>query len=327
VSTTVGVCAFLGPQPETTSREGWREVLVVDDDPAILRLTAAILEGAGYSVTVTTDGEQAMECIQASPPDFLITDWKMPGVDGIELCKWVRQLELSKYIYILVFTARTETRHMVEAISAGADDFFSKPVRPGELLSRMQAGLRILERERRLTWLTRFDHLTEVLARSCFFAELDGQWERSVSEGRPLACVMVNVDDFKRVNDAYGHLIGDEALKAVARVLSDCAGNYGCVGRYGGEEFCVVLPNATEDDAWAWTEGCRAKLASTTVAIRGAVLEVTASFGISERSNAADTPNHMLDRADQSLLMAKRRGKNCVFRSRDLTAGEPDPPS
>jgi two-component system, cell cycle response regulator len=323
----VGLSAFLGTQPDAAARGSWREVLVVDDDPSILRLTAAILESAGYCVTATSSGEQAMECIQASPPDFLVSDWKMPGVDGIELCKWVRQLELAKYIYVLIFTSRTETRHMVEAISAGADDFFSKPIRPGELLSRIQAGQRILERERRLTWLTRFDHLTEVLSRSSFFAELDGNWERSVNEGRPMACAMVDVDDFKQINDAHGHLIGDETLKSVARILSQCAGSRACVGRYGGEEFCVLLPNATEDDAWAWTEQCRVKLASTRITTRGPVLEVSASFGVAERTGAADTPNHMLDRADQALLAAKRRGKNCVVRWQSLADGQFPPPA
>jgi diguanylate cyclase (GGDEF)-like protein len=321
VITVKGVSAFLGPQLGMTMPEHWRDVLVVDDDPAILRLSSAILEGAGYEVVVASDGEQAMECIQASPPDFLITDWKMPGVDGIELCRWVRRIELPRYLYIILFTSRTETRHMVEAIAAGADDFFSKPIQPGELLCRMQAGQRILERERRLAWLARYDQLTEVLSRRSFFSELDRRWSRSASEGWPLACGMVDVDCFKQVNDAYGHLIGDETLRAIARILSECAGSVDCVGRYGGEEFCFLLQNSTEQDAWAWAEACRVKIASTPVVTSGPTLQVTASFGVSERASPLENGSQMLDRADQALLAAKRSGKNRVVTSSSLDQG------
>jgi two-component system, cell cycle response regulator len=318
VSTAKGINEFLGPQADAITRETVREVLVVDDDPAILRLMVVILGKAGYEVAVANDGQQAIDCILASPPDFLITDWKMPGVDGIELCRWVRQIDSAKYTYIILFTGRTETRHMVEAISAGADDFFSKPICPGELLSRMQAGLRILERERRLTWLTRYDQLTELLARRSFFVEYDKEWSRSVSEDRPLACVMVDVDCFKRINDEHGHVIGDATLKAIARVLAECSGNRGYACRYGGEEFCVLLPDATEHDAYAWAEDCRSKIASSPVVTSGPILQVTASFGVAERTIATKAPGEMLDRADQALLVAKRRGKNRVVRSCNL---------
>lgn len=322
MSTTTGIGAFLGEQQaETIARGTWRQVLVVDDDPSMLRLIAAILENAGYDVTVTTDGEQAMECILADPPDFLITDWKMPVVDGIELCKRVRQLDLAKYIYILLVTARSETRHMVEGISAGADDFSSKPVRPGELLSRLQAGMRILERERRLTWLTRFDHLTEILSRRSFFAELGVQWATTLRDGRPLSCVMVDVDDFKRINDEFGHLTGDETLRSIARVIRTCSGDQACPCRYGGEEFCILLPNATEDEALAWAEQCRQEIASTRIMAGGTVLSLSASFGVAERESLADTSERILDRADRALLAAKRTGKNRVVRWLSIAAG------
>lgn len=314
VETGHGIAAFLEPQFDGSAGSTWREVLVVDDDPAMLRLLSAILQGAGYEVAVANDGEQAMECIEASPPDFLITDWKMPRVDGVQLCRWIRQIELPRYVYTILVTGRTETRHQVEAISAGADDFLSKPIRPGELLCRMQAGTRILDRERRLAWLTHHDPLTGLLARRSFFAELDGQWSRSVKEGWPLACVMMDVDLFKKINDRHGHLAGDEALRAVARLLGEASGEKCLVGRYGGEEFCAALAEASEDDAFAWAEERRARIASAEVLSNGSTIQVTASFGVAQRTGDTESVAQMLDRADQALLAAKSLGRNRVIR-------------
>ena len=309
-----GITALLEPRLDAAVRDNWREVLVVDDDQAMLRIVSAILQGAGYEVAVANDGEQAMECIEASPPDFLITDWKMPRVDGIQLCRWVRQIELPRYVYTILITGRTEIHHMVEAISAGADDFLTKPIRPGELLCRMQAGTRILDRERRLAWLTRHDPLTGILARRSFFAEFDGQWASSVKGGRPLACVMMDVDFFKRVNDEHGHLAGDEALKAVARLFSDSSGKRCRACRYGGEEFAAYLTDTTEEDAFAWADECRSRIASASMAASGSMVQVTASFGVAERIGDTESPAQMLDRADQALRAAKRFGRNRVVR-------------
>ena len=314
METCHGIAGLLEPRLVAAVGDDWREVLVVDDDRAMLQLLSAILVGAGYEVALANDGEQAIECIEASPPDFLITDWKMPRVDGIELCRRVRRLELPKYLYTILITARTEMRHMVEAISAGADDFLPKPIRAGELLCRMQAGTRILDRERRLAWLTHHDPLTGILARRSFFAELDRQWVRSVKEGWPLACVMMDVDFFKRINDEYGHVAGDEALKAVAGLLSDSSCKRCRVGRYGGEEFCVSLADAAEQDALAWAEQRRARIASASVVVNSSVVRLTASFGVAERTGDTATPAQMLDRADQALGAAKRLGRNRVVR-------------
>ena len=312
METTRGIAAFAQTQPDDAAPSSWRRVVMVDDDPAVLRFGTAVLKGAGYDVLVAADGYQATELIAQQPPDFLITDWKMPNFDGIDLCRWVRQSRLPHYVYTIVVSGRTEVRHMVEAISAGADDFFSKPIRPGELLSRLQAGTRILERERRLLFLSRYDVLTEMLNRRSLFATLDEFWEHSSAEW-PLACVMFDLDFFKQINDQYGHQVGDETIATIAALARQSLPDDAVAGRYGGEEFCVLLPGMSEVDACLWADGLRRRIAETAICCPQGLLSATASFGVAQRASATRRPQDFVDQADQALLAAKNAGRNCVL--------------
>lgn len=312
MNTTQGISSLLGSADHFVPPACWRKVLLVDDDPAFLRIAQVILAHAGYQVTTAGDGEEAMFTIAQSPPDFVVTDWKMPGVDGIQLCQWVRETPWERYIYMMVVSGRTETRHIVQAVAAGADDFMSKPIQAGELLARMQAGQRILERERQLHFLARYDQLTEVFNRRTLFEELDRRWHQGRRANLPLACVMGDVDDFKAVNDHHGHLVGDQVLKVVAGVLRRLARKDDLVGRYGGEEFCVLLAGASERDAALWAEQCRAEIAAMTSLGGSLPHPVTMSLGVASQAADIAAPQQLLKRADDALLAAKRRGKNRV---------------
>ena len=171
-----------------------RTILLAEDNAVNRTLAVRILEKLGHSVTIAENGQQALQVVETPPLDVVLLDVMMPGLDGFEVCRQIKADPATSQLPVLLVTALSERSDRLRGIEAGADDFLSKPIRPGEILSRLQAGLRILERERRLTWLTRYDQLTELLARRSFFAELDDQWARSRSEGRPLACVMADVD-------------------------------------------------------------------------------------------------------------------------------------
>ena len=284
----------------------------MDDDPTILRFVGAVLASAGYEVSSAADGLEAVAAIEAETPDFLITDWRMPNFDGIELCRWVRQARLPHYVYTIVMTARTEVRHMVEAISAGADDFFPKPVRPGELLSRMQAGTRILERERRLLFLSRHDELTELYNRRAFYARGRELWEETAATNTPLSCVMLDLDHFKRVNDELGHAAGDNALAATAAVLRQSSPDYSVAGRLGGEEFCVLLPGRCLPEARDWAESLRSTLARAVICCEAGTLSLTVSAGVALRTPDTRDFEQLLDHADRALFEAKQQGRNRV---------------
>ncbi|MGQ9574420.1 MAG: GGDEF domain-containing response regulator [Thermoguttaceae bacterium] len=312
--TTRGIGAFLKPGTSDSPAAVRPRVLLADDDPAIVRLARQILRHAGYEVATVANGQEAMQAIRSNPPDFVITDWNMPVVSGIELCEFVRREPLPHYIYLVVMTGKKDTKDMVRAVAAGADDFVSKPIIPGELLSRIQAGLRIVELERQLRFLAKSDDLTKLLNRRTFFKLFEAEWRRSQAENSPLACVMIDVDLFKAVNDAHGHLAGDEVLKAVSRTIKECCLDSAQACRYGGEEFCVMLSGRTEQAAALWAQRCRAQIAQTPVFVKGKTFHVTASFGVAENTQDAQTAEHLLDRADQALLWAKRAGRNQVVR-------------
>ena len=175
----------------------------------------------------------------------------MPGMDGLELCRAVRQEPLERYVYLMIVTSKNETKDMVQAIAAGADNFLAKPIIPGELLARLISAARILELERRLHEMARCDPLTKLLNRRAFFTAFQQQWSTTECNGTPLSCVMIDVDFFKRINDTYGHPTGDSVLESLGRVLQGSCRHSDAVCRYGGEEFCGFCRAPMSADAIA----------------------------------------------------------------------------
>lgn len=289
------------------------EVLVVDDDRDMLRIVRAYLQPEGFRLRLHTDPAQALDDLQANPPDVLITDWNMPGMTGLELCRRVRSLDQPKYIYVLIATGKSGSEAAVEGLGAGADDFLVKPLDRAELLARLRAGLRVVGLERRLRQLAHTDALTGVATRRWFLERIQQEFDHMRRRGGRLACAMLDVDLFKRVNDTYGHAAGDRVLGLVAGVLGASCRSHDLVGRFGGEEFCIALPDANEAQAAAWAERVVSGIRQLRFPIDGGSFAVTASIGVAERSGDADTPEALIDRADQALLVAKQRGRDRVI--------------
>ncbi len=288
------------------------KVLVGDDDPAILRLLSRWLQKAGYPTRTATDGQEALDAIEADCPDFVITDWEMPRINGLELCRRIRELHLPHYVYVLFLTVKTAPDEMIAGLEVGADDFLAKPVSEAELLARMRSGSRVLKLERRLNVMARTDALTGLMTRRSFYESLVKEWHRSRRSGRALSCVMIDLDFFKQVNDVHGHLAGDAMLKAAAEVLASNCRASDSICRYGGEEFCVMLPETTEADATQWAERARQRLAGVRVPAGTREMRITASFGVAEYHNGSDDSEHLVNHADQALLCAKRLGRDRV---------------
>ncbi len=294
-------------------------VLLVDDDPAALRLLSAWLEGAGYSVTAASDGAGAMAILDAQTPDFLIADWEMPHLGGVELCRRVRDLPAAQYVYVLLLAAGPGGVQTADGLEGGADDFLCKPVAQGELLARLRCGRRVLELERRLCEVMGVDPLTGLMTRHAFHEVLVRDWHRADRYGSPLSCVMMDLDFFKRINDVYGHSAGDTVLRARADLLAATSRRSDCVCRYGGEEFCILLPETGDRDAAAWAQRARRRLAAATMAVGGTEVRMTGSFGTAERHQDTAGPEQLVDMADQALLCAKQSGRDCVVRYESLT--------
>ena len=295
------------------------KVLVADDDPAILRVLTALLESAGYVVHAASDGRQALELVERHQPSYLITDWNMPAINGVNLCRRVRQLELPGYVYIVFLTVRTGQDDLSAAMEAGADDFLHKPLRKEELLVRLSAGTRILRLESRLSQLATHDPLTELPTRRAFGSLLGKEWDRSRRYRLPLSAVMLDIDFFKRINDTHGHLAGDEVIRGVVRLLRQHSRSSDILCRYGGEEFVALLPETDESSAAIWAERLRHRVAEEKFLLRGGSVDVTVSLGVTEMLAEMENKEELLAMVDQCLLAAKERGRNRVVPLRALT--------
>ena len=306
------------------------KVLIVDDDPAILRLISAIVSAVGHEVSTASDGDEALDAIRADCPDMVISDWDMPRMDGLELCTRIRQEDLPHYLYVILLTAKSRVYDMIRGLDAGADEFLSKPVLPAVLKARVRAGVRMLEMERQLLQLSQHDPLTGTVNRRYFTKSLHDEWERAVRNDHSLSCAMLDLDFFKKVNDTYGHSAGDDALQLVAGVLLDSRRPSDVVCRYGGEEFCVLLPETDEKGAVVWAERVRKDIADTVIPAGDQSFHVTTSIGVAERIGRAGNAESVIDAADQALLVGKETGRDRVVQFSSLSndiaylAGAPD---
>ena len=303
-------------------------VLIVDDDPVILNLLTHLLEMGHYRVRSASDGNQALQMVLQDCPDILIADWFMPGLDGLELCRRIRQLHARKvlphYSYILVLTIHSSRNSVIEALEAGADDFIQKDVTSlsdfrAEIQARLNAAQRIRRLEIDLEFAAGYDSLTRLLNRVAFFDAAQTLWDRSIRSKSPLAAVMMDCDLFKRINDIHGHLAGDTVLKELATMLRNFSRSTDLICRYGGEEFCAILPGCNEEIAWDWADRIRQQCEAIPIQHEGIDITITVSFGVAERTGATELLDHLIDRADQALLAAKEWGRNrCVSYSEIL---------
>lgn len=296
----------------------YAKVLLVDDDPDMLRLVSQALKREGYSVETAGDGELALAALERACPDFLITDWEMPKLNGLDLCRRMRTMSLPSYVYVLMLTGKSGAENLSLGVDAGVNDFVTKPFQQAELMARMRAGELVLELERRLTHLARHDGLTGLPVRASFHEQLAREIERSRRHDHTLSCAILDVDFFKRINDEFGHPTGDAVLKAIAKTAKECCRTTDLVARFGGEEFCALLPDTNEDEAMVWAERLRKAIAAQTFKFDGKDLRVTASLGISEFRSDVACPNQLVDEADQALLVAKQSGRNRVIGFRSL---------
>ncbi len=310
--------------PESTGR-----ILVVDDHEDNIELLRARLEAWGYQVDSAHDGKQALDLVQASPPDLILLDVMMPTVDGNEVARRIKQNPGLPFIPIIMQTALDSTESKVEGLEAGADDYITKPIEFAELKARLRSMLRIkrlqeeleererqlLEANERLRHMSRTDALTGLENRRSIERHLETMFAHGERLGEPLSCVMSDLDRFKSVNDEFGHHAGDAVLKQFAGILTKAAREIDVVGRYGGEEFIVLLPGTVLDAAVTFAERVRKDVESHTFVFDGGSIRRTASFGVAgwphPRIRACD---HIVRSADDALYVAKETGRNRVVR-------------
>jgi two-component system cell cycle response regulator len=317
------------PQAADDRSETGARILVVDDHEDNIEVLRLRLESWGYVTDAVKDGAAALRVVEQTPPDLILLDVMMPEVSGIEVARRVKANRSLPFIPIIMQTALDSTEAKVEGLEAGADDYITKPIDFAELKARLRSMLRIKrlqealeERERellevneRLRHMSQTDGLTGLDNRRHLNDRLEEMFQHAQRLAEPFSCVMCDLDHFKSVNDTYGHQAGDEVLKQLSAILKEEAREIDRVGRYGGEEFMVLLPGTVLDAAVTFAERVRKRIEGHTFSFPGGSLSRTASFGVSgwphPKIKACDS---LVRAADDALYVAKEMGRNRVIR-------------
>ncbi|NOT31461.1 MAG: diguanylate cyclase [Planctomycetes bacterium] len=328
-------CSILAPAKAIQEPTVALQVLVVDDEPTSLRLLQALLERKGHQVTTACNGQDALAMALENPPQMVITDWMMPGMDGIELCRRLRSTEAGRDLYILICTGQNEEERIVEALEAGADDHVAKPVNPKLLMARIRPGIRVIQLQERLLGeanekrlinarlaiekrkfrvASLTDALTELPNRRYAMKRLENEWATSERAKLPLSVILLDIDHFKRVNDTYGHDVGDQVLVSTARAVNRVLRTSDTCTRMGGEEFLVICPGTPLDGALQLADRIRIAVEGNRVQAPAFTQgKVTISLGVSCSSSVGiDSIDALVKAADEGVYQAKRLGRNCV---------------
>ena len=296
-------------------------VLVAEDDPVSRRVLEVRLQQWGYEVLSTDNGFRALDAVQADEcPELLLLDWMMPGIDGVELCRRIRAMDKPVYPYILLLTARDAKQDLIAGLDAGADDYLTKPFHADELHARLRAGGRILglqneliRAREELRFHATHDALTAVWNRKGIMDLLANELARAHRTGESLGLMMIDLDHFKAVNDTYGHAAGDTVLKEVAFRLVHSVRTYDLVGRYGGEEFLVILSNVSLAEVKGRAQRLCAVVEETPVKFQSHDVRITISVGATGAPANQDIQQSRLLRiADIAMYRAKEGGRNRV---------------
>lgn len=285
-------------------------VVIVDPSRVVQQKLAAELEATGCYVDCFTASDLALQYIESTRSvDVVLTSLELEPISGLELCWTLRTIVGPKRpLHIIVMSSNTSERALAEALDCGADDFTLKPVRREELMARLRAANRMITLQRQLVEQADTDYLTGALNRRAFLALMEEK-RRGLDPAESLAVALLDIDRFKRINDSYGHDVGDAVIKAVARLASEEAP---IVARLGGEEFALAFPVLSAEEAARWCEVIRKNFAELEFETVAGPFRATASFGVACWS--ADEPLGVaLKRADEALMAAKREGRDRVL--------------
>jgi len=313
------------------------KILIADDSIVSRHLLEATLRKWGYEVVVDCDGTEALNALQQeNAPTLAILDWMMPGATGLEICRHIRKRNREPYTYVLLLTSKSQKEDLIEGMDAGADDYITKPFDQHELQVRLRAGTRLVDlqaelmaaREALREQATK-DSLTHLWNRSSIFDILCRELSRAGREGNCVGVAMVDIDHFKNVNDTYGHFAGDAVLCETARRMQNAMRPYDSLGRYGGEEFLILLPGCDEQISYNQAERLRKHLCQSPMSLTENALEVTASFGVTTAVPGQPwTPEDLIRKADEALYLAKKMGRNRVeFLSSSVSDSRSSEPS
>ena len=287
------------------------KILVAEDDATSRLVLAATLRSLGHEVTTVEDGAAALDAWHAQEFGLVISDWLMPELDGPGLCRRIRAEPRPHYTYVILLTSLEGKDNYLSGIEAGADDFITKPLDREVLAARLSVAQRIIELHEALRIEATRDRLTGLLNRGAILDELQRELHRAARENGPTAVMLLDIDHFKRVNDTHGHLVGDAVLREIANRLQSTLRPYDRVGRFGGEEFVVLITDGDAEQSGVIAERIRSAVSTGPVEVPGGpAVPVTVSIGIAVGPGLPDAPDGLLAAADRALYRAKANGRD-----------------
>lgn len=306
-------------------------VLIAEDDAVSRRLLEQAVHSWGYASVCVNDGASALAKLSApNGPRMAILDWEMPGLSGPQVCRILRARTSSPYVFLILLTARTAREHLVTGLASGADDYVLKPFDPIELQLRVRTGQRIVELQHELLAARQelerranHDALTGAANRGAVLSKVEAEAARSARQGTHYCLILFDLDFFKRINDSHGHRAGDIVLKEAVRRAQIELRPYDVLGRYGGEEFMVLLPGCELRAGAAVAERLRTSLAEKPFAVDNLELDVTASFGVVCSAQPHSSLEMLVDAADSALYRAKANGRNRVELAKPASSRPP----
>jgi diguanylate cyclase (GGDEF)-like protein len=288
-------------------------VLVIEDHPDQRDLLAIVLQREGYRVVTAGNGLDAIEKLKKEPVQIALSDIMMPKMDGFELIKTIRSDTVLKGIYLILITARIQEGYRVRGLDLGADDYITKPFSFSELLARVRVGSRVVNYQQNLEYQTQIDPLTGLFNRRAFEKKIEEEFERAKRYDHPLSVLILDIDNFKTINDTYGHHGGDTALIKISDTLREKTRRSDFSARYGGEEFVLILPETDQDSAVQVAGKVHEEIRLRTFGTSISPFSLTVSVGLCSTSTRHYSDwRQMLEAADQALYVAKNSGKNRI---------------
>ena len=296
------------------------KILLVEDDSLSRQLVKTPLQRAGYDVVEAEDGQAAWELFQREQFHLVITDWMMPEMDGPALVQHIRSSSQKSYTYIIMLTAMDDKNNVVTGLESGADEYLTKPFNSRELIARVASGARILKLEEQLIEahhkmevLAMHDGLTGLFNRRAIEQHAEAELDLAKRKGRSLSILLLDIDHFKSINDQYGHKVGDDTLRQLAKILIENLRQYDRAGRWGGEEFIVILPDTQLSEAAIVAERLRVRVEETKLSLEArGQFSMQISAGVASASGHYPSLARLIDATDQALYQAKQTGRNRV---------------
>lgn len=303
-------------------------VLVIEDHPDQRDLLAIVLQREGYRVITAANGLEALEKLETEKVQIALSDIMMPKMDGFELIKQVRGNPRLKSIYLILITARIQEGDRVRGLDLGADDYITKPFSFSELLARIRVGSRVVQYQQHLEYQTQVDSLTGLFNRRAFENKINEEFERSKRYHNPLSVLLLDIDNFKTINDTYGHHGGDAALVRISETFREKTRQSDFPSRYGGEEFVLILPETDQESALQVANKIHDSIRTSSFGTTARPFSLTVSIGVS--STAArfySSWRELVDDADRALYIAKNAGKDRIETWQPEKTSDVQPPS